>query len=166
MEEPGVGISQSLDIIAIHITIETRIPPGQSTHDCIDRRLQINHQVRHGRFHSQVFGNLVIQLELFRIEIELRKQAVSSKQVIGNLYIRKQIRLSQVFNLPRPRKQEKHLRGQSGATPVSIETLEERILLHFFENQVRGQAVGKSPRQRRLTDPNRSLDGNVAGRTA
>src|SRR5439155_1530425 len=57
--------------------------------------------------------------------------------------------------------QEVHLRLEGVARPVAVEVLEERVLLHLLEHELRREPVREHARETRLARPDHALDHQV-----
>ena len=93
MEEPRISVRQFFKVRAVDKTVARRISSRQSLQQCIDRRLQVDDEVRNRRLDGEVLGNLVVEFQFVRIEVQLREQAISREQIIGYADVGKQVRL-------------------------------------------------------------------------
>src|SRR6185437_14372138 len=124
----------------------------------VDRRLQIDHQVRRRRVDRQLRVDLLVQRELFLVERELREQPVLVQQVVGDAHRLEQIVLTDIFELARALEQEEQLRLQRRRARVAVEALEERILVGLLQDQLAAEAAREPTGEAGLAYADRAFD--------
>src|SRR5262249_26989536 len=96
-----------------------------------------------------------------RVQIDLRKEMILCKQVIGHQTLTKKLLLCKLLLLAVAGEQEEELRLEGGLLGLVVEAAQERVVVHLFQHHPGLQLVGQDARQRRLADPDRALDGDV-----
>ena len=128
----------------------------------LDRRLQVDHEVRRRRLGLQVRVHLLVEPELGVGQVEPGEQRVLVEQEVADGRAAEHVELADAAQLVDALEQEVELRGQRVARHVLVEAREERVVLGALEQRVAGQARGELPREARLARADRPLDDDVA----
>src|SRR5690606_17301826 len=107
-------------------------------------------------------GDLLVELQLVRVEVQLGEQTVLVDQEIGDPDRREHVGLADLLDLLRTLQQEKELSRQRRVATIAVGALEERILVGTLEDQLARKALRETLREARLTDPDRPFDDDEA----
>ena len=138
-----------------------RIATRRISTDC--GRLQVDDEIRRRRIELERLGDLLVQTELVRIEIELGEELVLLQQEIGDPHGREHVALANLLDLPSALEQEEQLRWQRRVAPILVEALEKRVLLGLLEDQLAREALREPLRETRLAYADRSFDDDEPG---
>src|SRR5690554_2134777 len=95
MKKPGVGIVQRLKIVGADVLFDRYTALANTITEYIQRRLQVDHQIRARRVDGKFVVNLLINIQLIIIKGNLREQLVFLNKKIRHTYRRKNIVLTQ-----------------------------------------------------------------------
>ena len=128
----------------------------------VDRRLQVDHEVRHRCVDGQARIHLLVEREFLVVQGQPREQAVLVEQVVGHAHGLEQVGLAQLLQLPRTLEQEVQLGLERGSARVAIEALEKRVFVVLLEHELAAEAARQPSRKARLADADRSFDDDIA----
>ena len=166
MKEARVRLLQLLQILPLDVLLVANAAALDALEQHVDRRLQVDHEIRRRRVDCEPRVYLFVENELLVIEREPREQTILVEQVVRNAHCVEQIVLANVFELARPLKQKEQLRLQRRRARIAIETLEKRIVVRLLQNQLAAEAPRKTSRQAGLADADRTFNDDKAVRRA
>src|SRR5690606_7351876 len=146
VEKARIRFLKPLEIAALDLLLVTQTPPLDTLEEHIDRRLQIDHHVGHGRVDREPCIHLLVQGVLLVVEREPREQPILVDEVVRHSDRVEQVVLADVLQLPCALKQEEELRLQRGRARVLVEPLEKRVFLRLLENELAPEAAREPPR--------------------
>src|SRR5690606_26298346 len=158
VEEARVRLAEPLEVALLGLLLERDAAGSDPFQQHARRRLEIDHEVRLRRLDLQRGRDLIVELELLRIEVQLREQAVLLDQEIGDPDRGEHVGLPDLLDLAGTLEQEEDLRRQRRLAGTLVEALEERILLRLLEDQLAREALREPLRKARLADADRPLD--------
>ena len=145
-----------------YLPLELDAAPVHALDQRVDRRLEVDHEVRCGGLRLQVRIDLFIELVLGIGKVQPGEQRVLVEQEIADGHVAEHVELADTRQLVHALKQERELGRQRKTRHVAVEALEERVLLGPFEQFFAAHVVRERPCEAGLAGPDRPLDDDVS----
>jgi len=164
-EKTVVGVIELIDVGTFHLPFIRAVTQGNALHQGIRAGLQVDQQVRFLDFLRQRFMYFIVHIELVTFEVDLGKERILRKRIIGEEV---PARGDQLVHRPTllmiATQQKEYLRLKGVAFAIGVKIGEKGILLKNFQKDFSIECILKKAGEGRLADSNDPFDGNVHGR--
>src|SRR5438552_172594 len=162
VEEIVVGARQLGQVVGVEPALELPSALLDAPEQDVEAGLQVDDQVGLQDAGPEVLVDALVEAELVRVERDRGEDPVLGEQVVRDGHAVEEILLEQVLLLLEAREQEEELGLEGVLLPVLVEAREERVLLDDLVQPPAAEALAQRARQRRLPDPDRPFDHDVA----
>src|SRR5689334_15339356 len=129
-----VGVIEFIDVRALHLPLIGTVAQGDALHQCIGAGLEIDQHVGLLNFFCQGLVHFVIHVKLVTFEVDLSKERILRKGVIGKKVLSRSDELMHGSALLVIATQQKENLGLKGVTfAIRVEIGKKGILLENFQ---------------------------------
>ena len=163
VEEMVVGVDQLGQILLGELPLEGALPAADPCHAGGDVGGEVDDQIgaRHLRLERRV--ELLVEHQLVVGERQVGEDPVLLEAVVGHQELLEELALHRLLLLLEPLEDEVELGLEGRARTVLVEVGEERVV-DVLEHAHRLEPAGDQVDERRLADPDRAVDRDVAVR--
>src|SRR6185312_3565274 len=144
MEEARIRFVEAYQVVALDVLLIADAAPRDPLEQHVDRRLQVNHEIRLRRLHVEPRVDLLVQGELRFIQSHPREQAVLLQQVVRHPNLCEEVLLLQGAELLAALKEEMKLRRQRAGARILVEAFQEGVLRRILQHRLRRETLGQT----------------------